>query len=194
VGLANFQLRLTKRARFTLSGGKRSIKVDHQILRFAIWHFPRAVALNSCFLSYCTEDGDFADHLYLRLTHERVRVWYAREHMRPGEKLEDQVTRAIATHDRAIIVISEATNESQWQKTEIREARKDGLANLIPISLVPVDAIRTWRWFDPDIGKDLFAELREYFIPDFSGWRSGEKFEIEFQRLLNALRLQPQPA
>ncbi|MEO6785293.1 MAG: hypothetical protein ABI318_04090 [Chthoniobacteraceae bacterium] len=41
---------------------------------------------------------------------------------------------------------------------------------------------------DADSGKDLAAELRETFIPDFSHWKEHDPFESAFARLLKGLR------
>jgi hypothetical protein len=42
---------------------------------------------------------------------------------------------------------------------------------LFPIRLVNFEAIRDWKCFDADVGIDSAAEIREYFIPDFSHWK-----------------------
>ena len=42
--------------------------------------------------------------------------------------------------------------------------------------------------FDADSGKDLAAEVREYYIPDFSNWKDHDSFESEFDKLLRDLR------
>lgn len=76
--------------------------------------------------------------------------------------------------------------------SEIRRARKVELKEkrqkLFPLRLVDFERIKEWECFDADNGKDLAVEVREYFIPDFSGWKSHDAFESAFQRLLNDLR------
>jgi hypothetical protein len=39
---------------------------------------------------------------------------------------------------------------------------------LFPIRLVPFEAIKQWKCFDGDTGKDMAREIREYFVPDLS--------------------------
>ena len=57
---------------------------------------------------------------------------------------------------------------SEWVKTEIREARKieikEGQRKLFPIRLVDFETIRDWECFDADSGTDLGVEIREYFM------------------------------
>jgi hypothetical protein len=77
-------------------------------------------------------------------------------------------------------------------KTEIYHARQQEVAEnrgkLFPISLVDFDAIRQWKAFDADIGKDRAREVREYFIPDFSQWKEHDAYQKAFDRLLRDLK------
>ena len=82
--------------------------------------------------------------------------------------------------------------KSEWVMTEIRRARKvereENRRKLFPIRLVDFEAIQKWECFDTESGKDLAAELREYYIPDFSNWKDHDAFEAEFSKLLRDLR------
>ena len=77
-------------------------------------------------------------------------------------------------------------------KTEIRKARKrevrEKKAVLFPVKLVPFETIRDWECFDADTGKDSAAEIREYFIPDFSEWKQHDKYKKAFERLVEDLK------
>ena len=83
---------------------------------------------------------------------------------------------------------SEHSMKSEWVKTEIRHARerevKEGRQVLFPIRLVSFEAIRDWKAFDADTGKDMGVEIREYFIPDFTNWKDHDSFEESYQRLM----------
>ena len=128
---------------------------------------------------------------------QHLRVWFAPEEMKGGQKLIEQIDRAIQVNDRLLVVLSEASMQSEWVKTEIRRARKaelsEGRRKVFPIRLVSLDTIRAWEWLDIDTGKDLAVELREYFIPDFSNWKDHDSFEAAFARLLEALRAEARP-
>lgn len=147
--------------------------------------------LASCFISYSHNDDQFTRRLYSRLREAHVRVWFAPEDIRGGEKVYVQVDRAIQAHDRVLIVLSENSLRSDWVITEIRKARateiREGRRKLFPIRLVDWDTLTKWECFDSDSGRDLAVEVREYFIPDFSDWRNPSAFEAACERLLRDL-------
>ena len=146
----------------------------------------------SCFLSHSTRDKEFADRLYGQMQQAKLRVWFAPEDMKSGAKLHEQIETAIRVYDKLLIVLSEASLQSEWVKTELRKAfkaeRREGRRKLFPVRLVDIETIQAWECFDADSGKDLATELREYFIPDFSDWKNHDAFEAAFARLLKDLR------
>ena len=122
-----------------------------------------------------------------------MRVWYAPEDLKGGKKLHEQLFDAIQIHDRLLLVLSKHSIHSEWVMTEIRKAREqernEKRRKLFPIRLCDIEnTIRQWTHFDADTGKDLAAELREYFIPDFSNWKEGAAFEAAFARLQSDLK------
>jgi hypothetical protein len=44
--------------------------------------------------------------------------------MEGGDKVYEQIDRAIQIHDRLLLVLSEGSLRSKWVETEIRRARK----------------------------------------------------------------------
>jgi hypothetical protein len=146
----------------------------------------------SCFISYSSKDEEFARRLHGRMRDAHLRVWFAPVKLQGGQKLHEQIETAIRVHDKLLIVLSEASLQSEWVMTELRKARKaerqSGKRKLFPVRLVDYDTLREWECFDADSGKDLAVELREYFIPDFSNWKEHDQFEIAFARLLKDLR------
>jgi hypothetical protein len=151
-----------------------------------------AIQYYSCFISYSTKDDDFAQQLNDRMKREGLRVWYAPEEMKAGQKIHEQLYEAIRYYEKLILVLSEASMNSNWVQSEIRRARKhereDKRRKLFPISLVPFGEIQKWELFDADEGRDLGQEIREYYIPDFSQWKNYDKFNAEFEKLLKALK------
>jgi hypothetical protein len=148
--------------------------VPDDFITFIPSHFglPQAIQFYSCFISYSTLDEEFARRLYSRMRDENLRVWFAPEDIKGGQKLNEQIERAIQIHDRLLLILSENSMQSEWVMTEIRNARRieveENRRKLFPIRLTSFDMIRQWKCFDSDSGKDLAIELREYFIPDFS--------------------------
>jgi len=151
----------------------------------------QSIQFYSIFISYNREDEEFAKRLHSRLRDEHLRVWFAPEDIKAGEKLHEQIDRAIQIHDRLLIVLSENSLKSEWVMSEIRKARTveilEKRQKMFPIRLVSYETVRAWTCFDTDTGKDLAVEVREYFIPDFSNWRNHDDFEKAFARLLKDL-------
>jgi hypothetical protein len=151
-----------------------------------------AIQYYSCFISYSHEDEAFARRLHADLQQNNVRCWFAPEDIQGGRKLYDQIDQAIRLHDKLLLVLSEHSIHSRWVETEIRRARKaearDERRKLFPIRLVDWETIRDWECIDADTGKDLAAEVREYFVPDFSQWKDHDSYQQAFDRLLRDLK------
>lgn len=112
--------------------------------------------------------------------------------MRGGRTIHEQVVDAIRARDRVILVLSEDSIASNWVATELREAiaseSATGSRKLFPVRLVDVDVLRSWDLFDADSGRDLARLLREYHIPDFTGWRDPLRFGEAVTRLVRDLK------
>jgi hypothetical protein len=151
----------------------------------ARWH--------SCFISYSAKDVRFARRLYSRMREAGLHAWFALEDLKGGERIYDQVDRAIQFHDRLLLILSPHSIHSEWVTTEIRKARevekKENRRKLFPIRLCDFNTLRNWACFDSDTGKDLAVEIREYAMPnDFSNWKDHDAFEAAFTKLLKDLK------
>jgi hypothetical protein len=183
-----------------LSNGKipesflRDCGVPEEFIRYlpSLIGAEQAIQFYSCFISYSHKDEEFAKRLHGRLRDAGLRVWYAPEEMKGGQKLHEQIFEGIRVHDKLLLILSEDSMASKWVQTEIRRTRKaereQGKQKLFPISLVDFEQIKNWECFDADLGKDLGVELREYFIPDFRNWKDHDSFEGGVERLLKDLR------
>jgi hypothetical protein len=146
----------------------------------------------SCFISYSSKDDEFAKRLYTDLNNRGVGCFFAPEDVQGGRKLEEQIDQAIRVYERLLLILSSYSMSSEWVKTEIAKARQREVQEkrqvLLPIRLVPYEAIREWKCFDADTGKDSVREIREYFIPDFSNWKNHDAYQVAFRRLLRDLK------
>lgn len=144
------------------------------------------------FISYSTEDQEFAERLHADLQAKGVQCWFAPEDIQGGKKIHEQIDQAIRGHDKLLLVLSEHSMASEWVKTEIYKARqqegKENKRKLFPIRLVGYEQIRQWEAFDADTGKDMAREVREYFIPDFTRWKDQNAYQKAFDRLLRDLK------
>jgi hypothetical protein len=152
----------------------------------------KALEFYSCFISYSTQDQEFAARLHADLQDNGVRCWFAPHDIQAGKKIHEQIDEAIRRYERLLLILSPNSMNSEWVKTEIRKARKRERTEkkrvLFPVRLVSFEAIRDWELFDADEGKDLAVELREYYIPDFSDWKNHDSYAKGFQNLLRDLK------
>ena len=172
---------------------ERVAEFYHRVVKVVLSDESESLAqFYSCFISYNHNDEEFTKHLHSQMQAVKLKTFYAAEHMKGGQKIYDQINHAIKVHDRLLLVLSENSMNSEWVKTEIRNARKieieENRRKLFPISLVSYEAIKKWECFDADAGKDLAVELREYYIPDFSDWKDSESFRRKFKKLLDDLK------
>jgi uncharacterized protein YjbI with pentapeptide repeats len=149
----------------------------------------------SCFISYSTRDQGFADRLYADLQASGVRCWFAPHDIQGGRKVHEQIDEAIKVYDKLLLILSDASMNSAWVRTEIANARAkevhQGRQMLFPIAVVPFERIRTWKLFDADTGIDSAREVREYFVPDFSDWKDHDTYSRAFERLVRDLKAGP---
>jgi hypothetical protein len=152
----------------------------------------KALEFYSCFISYSTQDQEFAARLHADLQDNGVRCWFAPHDIQAGKKIHEQIDEAIRRYERLLLILSPNSMNSEWVKTEIRKARKRERTEkkrvLFPVRLVSFETIRDWELFDADEGKDLAVELREYYIPDFSDWKNHDSYAKGFQNLLRDLK------
>ena len=94
--------------------------------------------------------------------------------------------------DKLVAVLSEQSLQSHWVMDELRRARRrekeSNTKKLFPIRLVDYETLKDWEWFDADTVTDLAAEVRQYFIPDFSEWEDEGSYKRAFERLLRDLK------
>src|SRR4051812_23766305 len=83
-----------------------------------------AILGNFCLLAPRFSIGDhrFGRRLHSRMLQENLRVWFDDEDMKGGRELHPQIDEAIRLYDKFLLVLSEASMNSRWVKTEVRRA------------------------------------------------------------------------
>ena len=156
------------------------------------------IQLYSCFISYSGKDEEFAKRLHGKMRDAHLRVWFAPEDVQGGKKLHEQIETAIRVYDKLLIVLSQASLQSEWVMDELRKGFKaeqdTGKRKLFPVRLTDYETLERWECRDSISGKDLAEEVRQYFIPDFSNWKDHDQFEAAFARLLKDLRAEDRVA
>jgi hypothetical protein len=151
------------------------------LLNQAIQHY-------SCFISYSTQDQEFADRLYADLQNKGVRCWFAPHDLRIGKKILDAVDAAIRLRDRVLLILSEHSINSDWVEDEVtagfEEERNRGEEVLFPIRLDDAVLKTKEAWA---------AKLRARLIGDFRQWKDHDAYQQSFQRTLRDLTKEHPP-
>ena len=137
----------------------------------------------SSFISYSSEDQDFAERLYNDLQEKGVRCWYAPKSMRIGDKIRDAIDEAIRDADHVILILSNSSLSSGWVEKEFEttfeEETRRGKPMLFPIRLDDA-AISDGRSWVSDV-------RRGRYIGNFTRWRDPQHYSAAFRMLLGAL-------
>lgn len=145
--------------------------------------------MQSTFISYGAPDEPFARRLYDALRAHGVVTFFFPETARVGERIGDEVFRALQRHDRMVLVCSQASLDrpgvlNEVQETFDREVRDGGATYLIPVMLDDY-LLDGWKPTRPDIAH----RVRSRVGADFRGAENDSaKFDAALSRLLAALR------
>jgi hypothetical protein len=136
----------------------------------------------SCFISYSTQDEEFAKRIHSDLQDKGVRCWFAPHDLRIGKKILDAIDAAFRLRDRVLLILSEHLINSDWVEDEVtagfEEERKRGEEVLFPIRLD--DAVM-------ETGEAWAAKLRARLIGDFRQWKDHDAYQRGFQHMLRDL-------
>jgi hypothetical protein len=93
----------------------------------------------SCFISYSGKDQGFAARLHADLQAQHLRVWFAPEDLKIGDRFQERIEESIRLYDKVMIVLSEASVQSPWVEREVNAARereeRENRAVLFPIRI-----------------------------------------------------------
>lgn len=88
------------------------------------------------FLSYASDDADFAETLKVALTERGVLVWDARDQVQLGDRITDKIGDGLANSRHSVVIISPAFLRRDWPRLELRALRQTEKArehNVLPI-------------------------------------------------------------
>ena len=72
------------------------------------------IQYQSWFISDRSQNEEFARRLHEKLRGEKLRVWFAPEDMQGGQKLSEQIDRAIQVDDRLVLLVL-SEHRSNWK-------------------------------------------------------------------------------
>lgn len=144
----------------------------------------KAIEYYSCFISYSSQDEEFAKRLYADLQSNGVRCWFAPEDLKIGDRFRTRIDEAIRVHDKLLLVLSESSIRSDWVQTEVEAAfereRRDKRTVLFPVRL-DATVMETEAAWAADIRR-----MRQ--IGDFTSWKQHDGYKLAFDRLMRDLK------
>jgi uncharacterized protein YjbI with pentapeptide repeats len=143
------------------------------------------IQMHPLFISYSSSDSAFVNKIEEKLRELGIRFWRDTHEMVAG-RMETQIDQAIRHNPTLLLVLSEASVESDWVQHEARKARE--LEREIRRDVIcPIALDGSWKTCNwPE---RLREQIREYHVLDFSSWRDEEFFVRQFEKLFRGLRL-----
>lgn len=116
-----------------------------------------------------------------------VRVWFAPEDLKIGDKTRHVIHDSIRLYDKLLVVLTANSVGSDWVEEEIEAAlqkeRRDKSTVLFPVRLD--DAVMESR-------KGWAETVRDRHIGDFREWKRHDRYKEVFDRLLRDLKASEQ--
>lgn len=138
----------------------------------------------SCFISYSSKDEAFAKRLHADLRNRSVRVWFAPENLKIGEKFRMRIDEAIKEYDKLLLVLSKNSVHSSWVEKEV-EAATEKEARGKRVVLFPIRLDNAVMETDQAWAADI---RRTRHIGDFTGWKEHDMYQKAFERLMRDLK------
>jgi hypothetical protein len=180
-GLSDWEIESVKLYNPGLTNEERS-RILYRIYDFQA---SQAIQISPLFISYSHSDSIFVDKIGKHLQDKGIRYWRDIHEMKAG-KIETQIDRGIRQNPTVLLILSEASLNSDWVQHEVRTARdlEKALERdvLCPVALD--DGWKNSRW-----PQRIMEQIMEYNILDFSAWKDDSKFEGTFRRLIDGLEL-----
>lgn len=156
--------------------------------------YTRSLALHrteyyTCFISYSSQDQDFAERLYTDLQSKGVRCWFASEDLKSEEKFWHRIDESIRLYDKLLVILSEHSVDSAWVENEVTAAlKKEQHHNKLvffPIKLDETVMQTHLPW--------AVTIRRSRHIEDFTRWKERDAYEKSLKRLLRDLKAEHPP-
>jgi uncharacterized protein YjbI with pentapeptide repeats len=165
----------------------RGVGLPDNLIHYLPSLLNRPIQFLSCFISYSSQDRDFAERLHADLQNKGVRCWFAPHDMKTGDRIRDLIDAQIRVRGKLLIVLSSASIDSDWVEDEVEaaleEERKSENRRTVLFPIQIDDAVnnpaRAWA------GKIR----RTRHITNFSGWKDYDAYQKILDRLLRDLKV-----
>lgn len=153
--------------------------------------FGKGIEFFSCFISYNKNDKAFAQRVFESLQSKGIRCWLDEKQLLPGDDIHDGIDHGIRMWDKILLCASENSLKSWWVDDEIEKTfqkerrlwqeRGEKVLSLIPLNLDDYMFSDEWQ-----SGKK--SQLNKRVAADFKDWKDHDKFIVEIEKVIKALR------
>jgi hypothetical protein len=163
----------------------RSVGLSDNLIDYLPSLLNQPIQFYSCFISYSSQDQDFADRLHADLQNKGVRCWFAPHDLPIGARTWDTIDEAIRLRDKVLLILSRNAIGSDWVEDEVTKAFAEERTRkqlvLFPVRLD--DAVM--KTTEPWAGK--LRDNRN--IGDFRKWKDHDAYEKALERVLRDLKV-----
>ena len=147
----------------------------------------KGITYDSCFITYCAADREFAERVYEDLQAQNVRCWLSEGNPDGGETPVEMSTRI---QDKLLLVLSQNSIDADWARDEVGAAlRKEqeqrekhgthiGILYVLSIDEAMAESNAPWA----------AAVLRDRHVVDFRDWGAATAYRLAFRSLLTHLQ------
>jgi hypothetical protein len=167
----------------------RAAGVPEEFIQYAASLVGKAIEYYSCFLSYSSNDNEFAHRLNDGLRGRNITTWFAPEDLKIGDRFRPRIDEPISIHDKLVLILSANSVSSDWVESEVESAlereRKEGRDVLFPIAIDEEGFTSQQSW-----AADI---RRKRHIGDFRQWKSHDDYTRAFDKLVRDLKKSQPP-
>src|SRR5438067_595493 len=84
----------------------RSSGVPEEFIEYAASLVGKAIEYYSCFISYSSNDDEFARRIYNDLQGKKISTWWAPEELKIGDRFRSRIDESIRIHDKLVLILS----------------------------------------------------------------------------------------
>lgn len=137
----------------------------------------------SCFISYSSHDQRFVKILCQDLRKAGILCWFAPENLNAGDKFTEEITQAVQSREKLLVVLSKNSLDSDWVEQEVILARqREGNGKkdvIVPICLDSAYLNSKIDW--------AVALRKRRHIRSFENWQQPSSYQEMLEGLLNDL-------
>jgi len=143
--------------------------------------YAHSIEYYTCFISYSSQDKNFAIRLHADLRQQGVRCWLAPE--------DPNIDESIRLNDKLLVILSRHSVNSTWVEREVMAAleKEQNYKKLVLFSITLDEQVM-------QTSLSWAAAIRSSrHIGDFTAWKDHNAYQKAFTRLLRDLQATPSP-